>query len=223
MAGPPVAIVRSQRLISSRASGMLGRSTHCSKSSGAPAAAQGGAHDAHDFVRRLPAGRVRREDHRVLAFQRVDGDADRRDVGTRDRDQRGDDAGRLRVFDDPLLGNLLDDAHALLTKRVAQDPEHLGAPARLRAAHAAFGHTHLGQPGRRRLVPARPRHSAAQAIHGGLVVMVDVAHRRSRALEEVSASDCSSGVIVLGGAVATAIGTRFRIMAVRAGRWKVLR
>ena len=38
MAGPPVAIVRSQRLISSRASGMLGRSTHCSKSSGAPAA-----------------------------------------------------------------------------------------------------------------------------------------------------------------------------------------
>ena len=37
IAGPPVAIVRSQRRISSFASGMLGRSTHCSRSSGAPA------------------------------------------------------------------------------------------------------------------------------------------------------------------------------------------
>ena len=147
---------------------------------------QGGAHDAHDFVGRFPAGRMRRENHRVLAFQRIDGDAHRRDVWTRDRNQRGDDACRLGVFDDPLLGNLLDHAHALLTKRIAQDPEHLGAPARLGAAHAAFSHTHLGQPGRRRLVPARPRHGAAQAIHGGLVVMVDVAHRRSRALEEVA-------------------------------------
>jgi hypothetical protein len=36
IAGPPVAIVRSQRRISSFASGMLGRSTHCRRSSGAP-------------------------------------------------------------------------------------------------------------------------------------------------------------------------------------------
>ena len=36
MAGPPVAMVRSQIDISSRASGMLGCSTHCSTSGGAP-------------------------------------------------------------------------------------------------------------------------------------------------------------------------------------------
>jgi hypothetical protein len=38
IAGPPVAIVRSHTLINSRASGMLGRSTHCRRSAGAPAA-----------------------------------------------------------------------------------------------------------------------------------------------------------------------------------------
>src|SRR5262252_5465486 len=36
MAGPPVAIVRSQEDIRYFASGMLGRSTHCSTSSGTP-------------------------------------------------------------------------------------------------------------------------------------------------------------------------------------------
>ena len=36
IAGPPVAMVRSHVAISSLASGMLGRSTHCSMSSGAP-------------------------------------------------------------------------------------------------------------------------------------------------------------------------------------------
>ena len=36
IAGPPVAIVRSQMLINSPASGMLGRTTHWRRSSGAP-------------------------------------------------------------------------------------------------------------------------------------------------------------------------------------------
>ena len=40
MAGPPVAIVRSQLDISRLASGMLGRSTHCTRSAGAPAASR---------------------------------------------------------------------------------------------------------------------------------------------------------------------------------------
>ncbi len=186
MAGPPVAIVRSHTLINSRASGMLGRSTHCSRSSGAPSGAEGGAHDAHDLVRRLPAGGMRREDHRVPALQRVDGDADRRHVRTGDGDQRGDDAGRLRVLDEPLLGNLLDDADALLPQRVAQDPEDLRAPARLGAPHAALGDAHLGESRRRALVASRPGDGTAQAVHRGLVVVLDVPHRGTRALEQVA-------------------------------------
>ena len=39
IAGPPVAMVRSPLAISSLASGMLGRSMHCSTSAGAPSAA----------------------------------------------------------------------------------------------------------------------------------------------------------------------------------------
>ena len=38
MGGPPVAIVRSQPDINACATGILGRSTHCSKSAGAPSA-----------------------------------------------------------------------------------------------------------------------------------------------------------------------------------------
>src|SRR5688572_21330361 len=40
-----------------------------------------GAHQAHGLVGRLLARRMRREDHRVLALDRVNRDADRRDVG----------------------------------------------------------------------------------------------------------------------------------------------
>ena len=72
--------------------------------------AQRRAHHAHGLVRRLPAAGMRREDHRVLALDRVDRDADRRHVRAGHRNQRGDDAGRLRVLDDALLGDLLDDA-----------------------------------------------------------------------------------------------------------------
>ena len=67
------------------------------------------AHQANGFVRRLPARGMRREDHRVLALDRVDRDADRRDVRTGDGNQRADHAGGLRVLDDALLGDLLDD------------------------------------------------------------------------------------------------------------------
>src|SRR6266850_1254283 len=70
IAGPPVAIVRSQMLISSFASGMLGGSELTQRS----------AHHANGFVRRLLTRRMRREDHRVAALDRVDRDADRRHV-----------------------------------------------------------------------------------------------------------------------------------------------
>ena len=151
---------------------------------------------------------MRREDHRVLALDRVDRDADRRDVRARHRNQRGDDAGRLRVLDDPLLGNLLDDAHALLPQGVAKNAEHLGAALRLGTAHAALVHAHLRELGRRRLVAARPGDRAAQPIDRRLVVGVDRRHRglaRARAARRAMA--CSSGVIVRAGAVATAMVT----------------
>ena len=64
----------------------------------------------------------------------------------------------------PLLGNLLDDADALLAQRVAQDAEHLGAARRLAAAHAALVDAHVGEADRRLLVAAGPGDGPAQAI-----------------------------------------------------------
>src|SRR5262249_49891994 len=115
----------------------------------------------------------------------VNSDADRRDVRTRHRYQRRDDAGRLRVLDDPLLGNLFDDADAFLPQRVAQNAEHLGAPLRLGAAHAALGDAHLRELRGRLLVAAGPRDGAAQSVDGGLVVVVDGAHRGAGACEQI--------------------------------------
>ena len=77
--------------------------------SGTPSAASAARISRTVSNGRLAARRMRREDDRVLALDRVDGDADRRDVRAGHRDQRADHAGRLRVFDDALLGNLLDD------------------------------------------------------------------------------------------------------------------
>ena len=165
IAGPPVARVRSHVAISSLASGMLGRSTDCRMSSGAPSRPQRLAHQPDHFVGGAAARRVRREDDGVLAFDRVDGDADRRHVGAGDGNERGNDAGGLGVLDDPLLGNLLDDPHALLPQRVAQDAQGLAAAAGLRTAQAALPDAHLRQTRRRDLVRGRPRDGLTETIH----------------------------------------------------------
>ena len=109
MAGPPVAIVRSHCAISSFASGMLGRSTTCSTSSGTPSFARAARmiRTVSMVVLRL-AGCGEKID-RVLALDRVDRDPDRCDVRAGDGDQRGDDARRLRVLDDAARRILLDD------------------------------------------------------------------------------------------------------------------
>ncbi len=124
---------------------------------------QGGAHHADGFDRRVPARRVRREDDRVLALDRVDGDADRCDVGTGDRNERRDHAGRLRVLDEAADGVLFDHAHALLAQRVAENALHFRPARRLAAPHAAFIDAHIREPrrGRFRFPPAHAiaRHS----------------------------------------------------------------
>ena len=127
---------------------------------------------------------MRREDHRVLALDRVDRDADRRDVRAGDRNQRGDHARGLRVLDDALFGKLFDDPHALLTQRVAKDAEHLGAAPGLAAAHAALVHAHVGEARRGRLVAAGPRNGAAQAVDRRLIVVCDGRHRGAGARQQ---------------------------------------
>ena len=59
--------------------------------------------------------------------------------------QGGDQAHRLRVLDDSLLGQLLDDPDALLPQDVAQDPHDLEAlpDSALRIADAALLDPHL--------------------------------------------------------------------------------
>ena len=170
IAGPPVAIVRSQVRISSLRERNARTLDALQQILRRAELAQRRAHHAHGFVRRLPAAGMRREDDGVLALDRVDRDADRRHVRAGHRNQRRDDAGRLRVLDDPLVGDLLDDADALLPQRVAQDALHLGAALRLGAAHAALVDAHLREPRRGRLVAAGPGDRAAQPIDRGLVV-----------------------------------------------------
>ena len=175
---------------------MLGRSTHCSRSSGAPSCCERRAHRRARFRSSCcRLRRMRREDDRVLALDRVDGDADRRDVGARDRNQRGDDAGRLRVLDDALVRQLLDDAHALLPQRVAQDAEHLGAAARL-ADCPCRSRRRSSRASRVAVASLPPAHAdgAAQPIDRRLIVGLDrAASRRARGRRSVCATACSFG------------------------------
>ena len=148
---------------------------------------QRGAKHARDLERGLPAQRMRREDDGVLALDRVDGHVDHRDERVGHRQQAGDDAGRLGVLDDALVGKLLDDADALRAQRVAQDAEDLPAPGRhaFGAAHAAFLDAHARQPAERLLVGGRPGDRPAQAVDRGLVVVVDGRHGGARAAEQL--------------------------------------
>ena len=109
----------------------------------------------------------------------------------------------------PLVGHLLDDADALLPQRVAQDAEHLRAPASARGLPMPLSSTlMLREAGGGRLVAARPGDGAAQPIDRGLVVGARSACiAASRASSSACAIACSSGVIVRAGAVATAIVT----------------
>ena len=91
------------------------------------------------------------------------------------------------VLDDALLGDLLDNAHALLAKRVAEDAEHLGAPLGLAAAHAAFIDAHVGEPLGAFGVGARPPNRLANAVNLGLVVVGDGGHGAARVGEESAA------------------------------------
>src|SRR5205814_1206509 len=79
IAGPPVAIVRSQAAMSVFASGMLGRSTHCSRSTGAPTFfSPSRISRTTSFVVFLLEG-CGEKNHGVFTFERVDGRGDRRD------------------------------------------------------------------------------------------------------------------------------------------------
>ena len=147
--------------------------------------AQRRAQQPHGFRGRLPAGRVRREDHRILALDRVDGDADGGDVRTGHRDQRRNHAGWLRVLDEAPLRVLLDDAHALLTQRVAEDAEDLRAPGRFAFAHAALVHAHVGEADGRLFVPAGPGDGLAEPIDRRLIVGLDRAHRAARLADQL--------------------------------------
>src|SRR5688500_19127817 len=87
---------------------------------------------------------MRREDDRVEALQRVDGCIRRSELGVRGRNERCDHTRGLRILDDALRRILLDDAGALLSKRVTQYTQDLGAlgVAPLRISETALGDTH---------------------------------------------------------------------------------
>ena len=135
---------------------------------------QGGAKDPHDLERGLPAQGMGRENDGILALHRVDRHVDHGDERVGDGKQACDDPHGLRVLDDALVGQLLDDAYALGAQGVAQDPEDLPAPRRnaFGAAHPAFLDAHPRQPPECLFVGGRPGNRLAQAIDPGLVVVL---------------------------------------------------
>ncbi len=143
------------------------------------------AHQAHGLERGLLRARVRREDDHVARLDAVDRIAGGRQVGVGRRHDAGDDAGGLAVLDDALLGELLDDAHALLAQRVAQHTADLHALAHAtdRVTKPRLLDAHVDEPGKGLLVRNRPRHRLAQPVDPGLVVGLDDGQRLAGAFE----------------------------------------
>ncbi len=127
---------------------------------------------------------MRREDHRVLALERVDRDADRRDVRAGYRNERRDDASRFGVLHEALFGILLDDSHTSLPQCISKNAEHFPAPAGFWNPHPAFLDAHPGEPRRRTLVCSGPRDRLAQPIDGTLIERFDRLHGRAGAVEQ---------------------------------------
>jgi hypothetical protein len=140
------------------------------------------AQDADHFARRSLGTWVGREDDGVARLDRVDRRSGRGQLRVRHRHDRGDHAGRFGVFDQPLVGILLDDTDALRAQRVAEDAvdlEPFGGAA-VAVADAALVDAHVGQAGERRLVAERPADRLGKAVDTPLVVLGDRGHCSSR-------------------------------------------
>ena len=170
--------------------------------------------------RRPLAPGVRREDDRVAALDGEHPDAGRRELRVRRRDERRDQADRLGVLDDALLGQRLDDADARLAKDVTQDAHDLEALAdpALRVADAALVDAHLREPGEGGLVGDGPGDGLAEAVDLLLGGAFELAQRGPAAGDELvdvrglfrrdrSRSHPDNSAISSRGRVRTAIGS----------------
>jgi hypothetical protein len=118
------------------------------------------AHQPDGLERGLLRARMWREDHHIARLDAVDRIAGRREIGIRGRHDARDDACGLAVLDDALVGDLLDNAYALLAQRVAQHAADLHAltHAAHRVAEAALLDAHLDEACESPLVRHRPCH-----------------------------------------------------------------
>ena len=112
-------------------------------------------HGLRSVVLRLVG--MRREDDRVLALDRVDGDADRRDVGARDGNQRRDDAHRLRVLHAALAPGSPRSRPCSSAAARREECRALSNGGRLAAAHPGFVDAHVREPRGGGLVRAAQR------------------------------------------------------------------
>ena len=184
---PPVATIRSARAISACDIGMLTLVRHCRMSAGAPSRSSASRISrtvSNDVFFERGCGEKITTSRALIAVDRVAGG---RQVRVGRRHDAGDDARRLAVLDDALLGQLLDDADALLAQRVAQhaaDLHPLAHPAH-GVAETALLDAHVDQPRERLLVGDRPGHRLAQPVDARLVVGLDDRERLARAREHV--------------------------------------
>ena len=132
---------------------------------------------------------------------RVDGDANRRDLRARDGTSAVMMPAGLAYFDDAFFRNLFDDAHALLAVRRAGCPE-LCPALRLTASHSRFIDAHIGERGRRPLLPP-PSDRPAESID--VPVVATVRYRVARTLHERAQIALLLGVIARGPLTATAM------------------
>ena len=131
--------------------------------------------------------RVRRKDHGVAAFQRVDGHVDhchqRVGYGT----QSCNYTDGLTVLDESFLWDLLDNTDCFLPQGITEYANDLEAPSRhsVEASHLAFVNAHPCQTHKGRLVCCSPTDSLTQAIDSSLIVIFAGLYGGTRPLQEI--------------------------------------
>ena len=154
---------------------------------GRPFPRQGAAHDLDRLPRGLLAARVRREDDGVATLDGEHPDTGRGELRVGGRHERRDQADRLGVLGDALVGHRLDHADTGLSEDVTEDAhdlEPLADPAR-RVADAALVDAHLREPGEGGLVGDRPGDGLAQPVDLLLGRSLELAQRDARSSDEL--------------------------------------
>ena len=137
-------------------------------------------HNADHFERGLFRAWVRREDHSVFTFDRVDAGYRRCQFWVGGWDQRRDNACWFRDFGQAFDVVLFDNAHGFTAQRVTQNAQDFEtfASAASTVTDAGFVNAHLRDANKGLFVAAVPTQCLRQTVNLRLIVVFDFFHRR---------------------------------------------